>query len=410
MMRYKKRVGYLLFIALGLCSIYSVGYTQPIPSTGSAQSGDTQLVAATGIGALIGGDRAKARDDAIQDALRKVVEQAVGTMIASETLVENAQVLSDKIYSKTSGYIQHHEIVLGSEKIQPDAVEITVQARVKLGSLEQDLEGIVWLLRGLQRPRTMVLMEEQNFVANSAGKDTSISVNTAESVIRETFVSRGFDVVDQATVKRNIARDKALAAERGDVAAARALGLQFEAEVIVVGKAIASQATLDPETARILGGMKSYQANITGTAIRVDTGSILAQMGPMRGKAVHINSLTAGTQAIQNATAPLADGLMKRILVRWQAERTGTTMVNVRVHKVSFAQLRDFKAKLQSHIRGVKAVYQRQYTNNEAILDVEMTGSAEALADELASKNLETLTVTITGVSHNRVELEVKSK
>jgi len=47
-----------------------------------------------------GGRKDIARDHAIKDALRKAVEQAVGTFIFSETVVENYEVLSDRIYSK----------------------------------------------------------------------------------------------------------------------------------------------------------------------------------------------------------------------------------------------------------------------------------------------------------------------
>ncbi len=44
-----------------------------------------QTITAEGVGVVIGGDRAIARDQAINDALRKAVEQAVGTLVSSET-------------------------------------------------------------------------------------------------------------------------------------------------------------------------------------------------------------------------------------------------------------------------------------------------------------------------------------
>ncbi len=47
-----------------------------------------------------GGRKDIARDHAIKCALRKVVEKAVGTFISSDTVVENYEVLSDRIYSK----------------------------------------------------------------------------------------------------------------------------------------------------------------------------------------------------------------------------------------------------------------------------------------------------------------------
>jgi len=58
----------------------------------------------------------------------------------------------------------------------------------------------------------------------------------------------------------------------------------------------------------------------------------------------------------------------------------------------------------------VRAVYQREYAGKTAVLDVEITDNAETMAEELAGKDMETFEVTITGVSGNRVELELKSK
>jgi hypothetical protein len=156
--------------------------------------------------------------------------------------------------------------------------------------------------------------------------------------------------------------------------------------------------------------MKSCQASIVAAAIQVGSGVLIAQAGPSKGTAAHLNPVTAGTQATGKATMTLADSLIKKILIRWQMEQTNTTLVRLVIHKVTFLQLREFKTGLQSILRGVKTVYQREYTNNVAILDVEFTGNTEDLAEELVSKTFETLTVSITGVSQGRVDVELKNK
>jgi hypothetical protein len=71
-----------------------------------AQSEAPQTVEASGMGSIIGGDVGRARDDAIDDAMRNALEEAMGTLVQSETLVENFQLVEDNIFSKTSGYIQ----------------------------------------------------------------------------------------------------------------------------------------------------------------------------------------------------------------------------------------------------------------------------------------------------------------
>src|SRR5262245_19941756 len=52
----------------------------------AASFAQTKMVTAEGV-ASIGSDKAAAHDKAIEDALRRAVEQAVGTMVESETSV-----------------------------------------------------------------------------------------------------------------------------------------------------------------------------------------------------------------------------------------------------------------------------------------------------------------------------------
>ena len=63
-------------------------------------------VEAEGVAAILNGDTDIARDKAIVDAQRKAVEQAAGVLISSESLVENYDLLSDRILTQSSGYIQ----------------------------------------------------------------------------------------------------------------------------------------------------------------------------------------------------------------------------------------------------------------------------------------------------------------
>jgi hypothetical protein len=76
-------------------------------------SSDTSIkeVMVEGVSSIEGGRKDIARDHAIKDALRKAVEQAVGTFISSETVVENYEVLSDRIYSKAEGYVAEYKVL-----------------------------------------------------------------------------------------------------------------------------------------------------------------------------------------------------------------------------------------------------------------------------------------------------------
>ena len=69
-------------------------------------------VKAMGQAAIYGEDVANARDKAIADAQRKTVEQAIGAMVSSETVTENFELISDKILSRSSGYVRNYKIIV----------------------------------------------------------------------------------------------------------------------------------------------------------------------------------------------------------------------------------------------------------------------------------------------------------
>ncbi|MBW2635662.1 MAG: flagellar assembly protein T N-terminal domain-containing protein [Deltaproteobacteria bacterium] len=115
---------------------------------------------AEGVGVIEAGNNALARDQAIRDALRIAVEQAVGTMVASETLVQNYEVLRDQIYAKTQGYIKTYTII--DEKEEGTLFRVTVQAQVTQGNLQDDLMALGLLLARKNMPRIMLMVAEQN--------------------------------------------------------------------------------------------------------------------------------------------------------------------------------------------------------------------------------------------------------
>jgi len=63
-------------------------------------------VIAEGVASVVNVDKGVARDRALSDALRNAIEQAVGSYISSQTIIENYQLLQDNIFSKAQGYIK----------------------------------------------------------------------------------------------------------------------------------------------------------------------------------------------------------------------------------------------------------------------------------------------------------------
>ena len=367
-----------------------------------ASKEDTKEVVASGVGSIIEGDVAHARDDAIEDALRKGIENALGLIVESETLVQNYQLIEDNIFSKTQGYIQKYDVVQEGEQSE-QLYEVTVRALVKMADLKNDLDAIETLMRRKNRPRLMVMIEERN-IGEAPGlfHYFEADMNIAETAIMDAFMAKGFKFVDQATVKKNLDQEKAAAILEGDVALASSLGKTVGAEVVITGKALAKATVVEAFGAT----QRSQQATVNVRAIRTDTGDIIATSSA-QGAYPHIDDVAGGTKAIQRACEKLSEDLMTKILDQWQTDVSSGTTLILKVRGVaSYEQLNKFKSSLPYYVRGLSSVVQRDWYQGFATLEVIMTGNSDDLAQRLAGKTIDGIQIKIVGTSPNSVTVE----
>ncbi len=361
-------------------------------------------VEATGLGSIVAGDVAHARDDAVDDALGTGIEQTLGTLVESSTLVENFQLIEDNILSKTRGYVQKWEVVKEGKRDE-QLYEVTVKAFIKLDNLKSDLDGIAELIRRKNTPRVMVIIDEKN-IGDSPGILTYIEadLNTAETALMEFFMNKGFRFVDRATILRNIESSQAAAILQGDVAQASALGRKVGAEVVLSGKALAKTTMVEAFGAR----QKSQQATVSVKAIRTDTGDIIATKSA-DGAFPHIDDIVGGTKAIQRACEKLQDGLLTQILDRWQTDVTTGAAITLNVRGVSdYDQLNKFKGALKYYVRGLSSVIQRDWYEGFATLELMTTANSDDVAQRLSGQNVEGIRVKVVGVSPNSVTVELQ--
>jgi hypothetical protein len=368
-----------------------------------SDSAESKKVVATGTGSIFDNNIAKARDDAIEDALRRALEQTLGTMIEAETFVENYQVIDDNIFSETKGYIQNYQVVR-EQKRNDYLYEVMVTAVVSMENLQNDLEAIATLMRRKNMPRMMVMIDEKN-IGKSVGLLNYIEAetNNAETAIIDEMMEKGFTFIDQSTVKQNLTREKAAAILQGNTEMAAALGKKIGAEVVLTGKALANATEVEVYGTK----QRSQQATVNVKAIRTDTGEIIA-IASADGAYPHINDMVGGAKAINKACVKLSDELVEKILSRWQKDVSSGTIVTLRVQGLDdYSQLSKFKSSLQYYVRGINSVVQRQWSAGYADLDVNFKGTGEDLAQRLSGKSFEGMTVKVVGLSQNQVSVEV---
>jgi hypothetical protein len=387
-------------------ALLAAGFLLVPGASGQEPSASPQPVEVTakGSGSIVGGDVAHAKDDAVEEALRNAIEQTLGTMIQAESLVENSQLIEDRILNKTEGYIQKYAVVQEG-KNGPDLYEVTVKATVKTADLKSDLDAISTLMRRKNMPRVMVLVEERNVgeTANLAGL-VDANLNTAETALTDAFMAKGFRFVDEATVSRNLNSAKAAAIIEGNAFQASALAKKVGAELVLAGKAFAKATEVELYGTKI----RSQQATVTIKAIRANTGDVVA-VSTAQGKYSHIEDVAGGTLAIQKACETVSKDLIEKILAKWSTEISSGTTITLNVKNVrDFAQLSDFRGSLKTVVRGINSVVQRDFSDGFATLEVDMKGKSEDLAQRLSTAAFQGYKVKVTGMTEGSVTVTLQ--
>lgn len=364
---------------------------------GSWVPAGAEMITADGVAAVTG-NIAIAREKAIDDALRRAVEQAVGTLISSDTLTNNYQVVHDKILAQTSGYVRKYDIV--KEERVGQEFRVTVMADVGRQNLQRSLEALGLLHQLKEKPKVMVIIEEK--VGGLFGTTAWENVGQAESTIMERLTAAGFNVVDPATVRANIPRDKALRLLEGDPKAAATAGLQYGAQVVITGRAFSKNAG-----GRLLGTqMQSIQATLQARAIRSDDGRVISSRSDQGAKA-HIDEMQGGALAIKEASEKLSDAMVNDILATWKRDVYGRSQEVTLIISglVSYRHLSAVKSFLENDMQGVKAVHQRNFTQGTAELMLDFAGKTSLIADELATKQFTGFRLEPTNVTPNRLDV-----
>ena len=151
--------------------------------------------------------------------------------------------------------------------------------------------------------KIMLMIDEKNL--------GTVATAEVESFAAKSFMEQGVQIVDQEMVRANIKKDQQLLKMSGDNRGAATVGLQFGADIIVVGDAVAK-----PAAQRIADSqLRTYQASVTLRAVRTDTSETIA-FASETGTAIAMDDVTGGSKALkaagQKAIQPLVAAVLEK--------------------------------------------------------------------------------------------------
>ena len=343
------------------------------------------------------------RDEALMAAKRDAVEKGIGMVLLSQSEVENFQLKRDIIVTKTIGTVTQYEIL--SETRNSDAtITIKIRAKLSKSAMRQDLAAFNILIESMDKPRVMVIIEEDNI--GTVAPSNQSAETAILSFLKDPY---GFDLIDQ-NIALSIKNSKQKMAKlNGDLNAAVAIGAQYGAEVLITGSAKSSKAE---GISQNLGGMVSVQADVTLKAINCTNGRIIGSAGEHAAQ-VHVSPQTAGTKAIAKAAKKAIGTLLDAIIKDWQSQVNNGLPISVTINKVTvFRQKKAIIATINS-LSGVTAVRERSWDANSAQLqlDVVYKGNADGFCTKIDGYKMKTGggSFAVTGVNGQNVTLTAQT-
>jgi hypothetical protein len=304
-----------------------------------ASSQEVEIVA-SGM-AAIGSDRAAAIEEAVLDAKRNAVEQALGVLVDAEAMAQNFEVVWETIRTRSQGYVKRWEL-LGEPvwDTRNGLVRVKIRAVVSTADAVKDLWEIPEVYIALERPRIAVKLL-------SAETRQPESVSTAALV--HALRVRGFDVADGSGKSAEVLVTGTVRTEAGirlgDQDAPYGLG-----KVVATQKAYADVRVVWADTGAVIVPPFRWEA----------TGFSFNSNEEARREALQ----TLGREVVEESKAALG----QRVLSAWVSQLQNGLRVRLIVRGADYQTLAQFSDKLRG-IRGVVSVERERMEAGEGVVD-----------------------------------------
>lgn len=362
-----------------------------------------KIVEVIGTG-VIAGDETVARDRAISESLVSAVALVAADFLPVEFLVQNFQILNENLYAQTGTFIQEYKVL--AEITYGKLYRVMVQAAVSIDKVRHQLSDIGFVLGSKTMPSLLFLIVEgksddslQQYWWMGEGLH-SINRST-ENAMAAVMKRSGFILIDNRTILADEEGNHKSILNKFDDQAAIRLGIQLQADVVIIGNVIAEQA---PNT---MGeDIKTFKGTITARALRTDTGEEIAATFQTAVTA-NKDEIEGVRKALENTGTLAGEALSLKIAAIWQKNDKEFKNVKIIVegkdHLAHFIILRRTINKLAS-VREVKTI---EIKSDSATIIVEYEGNAKSLADALMLNTFDSFGINISEVAQEHLRISI---
>ncbi|MCR5834749.1 MAG: hypothetical protein K6G55_08905 [Selenomonadaceae bacterium] len=329
--------------------------------------------------------------EAENDALRNAVENTVGILVDSQTLVENSMVISDNIYTQSRGFVNEYRVT--NREQTPNGWRVTINAVVDdtpNSKLMGELTRLGIINVQLRNPKIAVYVPEHHIqyrVPDPAG----------ETAIVKALINAGFSNVVEVGTGLNYQKPMSM-----NAAQMRQAAQAFGADIMIVGEGFSEGVG---DVGNYLPGhqrtnMQACRARVEAKMFIVRTGQIIAADG-MYGSSYDNSQAIASKKALAKAGESMGNYLVQQITGMY----TSRQGVEVVVLAPDFSKVNAVQSALGG-ISHVKNLNLSSYENGRAVFTMHYGGSPQTLFNELNAST--SLDLTLQSIAYNTLTIYVR--
>lgn len=343
---------FILLFLLALCTVFNLSIVS------------AQEITVSGYGTSF--------EDAERDALRNAVEKAVGTMVDSQTLVQNNQLVNDEIYTQSKGYITNYSVLERTNKGGMEEVVIKADVDTNPNSkLMNELTRLGIINTQLRDPKIAVIIPEYHIAAR-------IPDPAGETAVIRKLTEAGFThVTDVSNMRYQLNKLSALTSNDF-----RSLADSLNVDILIIGEAF-SQGVGD--VGKFIGngrknvGIMSCKARLEAKIFIVKSGQIIAANGTY-GTAADLTEFIAAKKALNEAGEKMGDYIIDKLIGYGSTnnQNVEVTVIASDINKITKI------CNALKNISGVKSAVISNYSNGRANISVKYSGTPQNLYNQLS--------------------------
>ncbi len=333
-----------------------------------------EVITAKGMSFFEPGREVVAREKALDEAKRTAIEQAVGAIVESRTVVEDFQVVQDQIFSRSAGYLKNLT-VLDEKKSDLGTYEITIQTEVETAEVLNDLDRFSAILGWQKNPRIAIVVDPTVAVEFQAAAQKATGLLTA-ILKREGFKVFKYTGTD-------------------DIQVGLLVGLNLE---------------MNSKTTRFKDlDLTLNEVGLNAYIHRTGDNEILAAAAAVESIPGE-NRLLAMDKGAKACVDKIWKDLRRELTAAWEKEVFGQRNVYVIIKNISSVQAEQITSILEGDVGGVLGADLIAYQENTAKFDLKFRGWPNQLLNELQLSHFKKkyFDIELEAISGNKMILRIK--